>query len=280
MNLLANLEERSARFWITAGVIFVGVVGVADFWTGSELSFSLFYLIPIALVTWFAGRNIGYVIGVTSAITWFVADILAGQSYSQPLIPYWNAAVRLVFFVVVASLIPALKELEREKEVAHTDYLTGVANRRLFFETAQREFDRSQRYQHPFSIAYIDLDNFKIVNDQFGHRVGDQLLCVVANQAQKYLRKTDMIARVGGDEFVLLLPEADQEASQIIVSKINLALLDEMQRHNWPVTFSIGVLTCRTAKSTADELIKEADELMYTVKKNGKNAVAYAVYAG
>ena len=280
MNLLANLEERSARFWITTGVIFVGVVGVADFWTGSELAFSLFYLIPIVLVTWFSGKNLGYVIGVASAITWLAADIFAGQSYSQPLIPYWNAAIRLGFFVVVASLIPALKELGREKEIARTDYLTGVANRRLFFETTQRELDRFQRYQHPFSIAYIDLDDFKIVNDQFGHRVGDQLLCVVANQAQKYLRKTDMIARVGGDEFVLLLPEANEEASQIIVSKINLALLDEMQRHNWPVTFSIGVLTCRAAKSTTDELVSKVDELMYSVKKNGKSAVAYAVYAG
>ncbi|HJW30278.1 MAG TPA: GGDEF domain-containing protein, partial [Saprospiraceae bacterium] len=262
------------------GLILVAGVGVTDFWTGSELAFSLFYLIPIALVTWFAGKKLGFIIGIASAIAWFVADALAGQSYSQPLIRYWNTAVRLCFFVVVTLLLPALKELESEKKEARIDYLTGAANRRFFFEVAQRELDRSQRYNHPFTIAYIDLDSFKTVNDQCGHRVGDKLLCVVVNQAKKYLRKTDMIARLGGDEFMILLTEADQVASEIVVTRIQLALLDEMQRNNWPVTFSIGVLTCRHAQITTDELIRKADELMYSIKKSGKNAVVYEVYAG
>ena len=90
----------------------------------------------------------------------------------------------------------------------------------------------------------------------------------------------DVIARVGGDEFVLLFPELDQEAAQVIVSKIQLALLSEMQRNHWHVTFSIGVLTCYDARITADESIKRADELMYFVKKNGKNGVACSAYTG
>jgi diguanylate cyclase (GGDEF)-like protein len=277
--MFTNLEKRSPLFWMTTGLIFVAGVGIADFKTGSELAFSLFYLIPIVLVTWFAGKKLGLVMCVISAITWFIADDLTGQAYSQPIIRYWNAAVRLGFFVVVTLLLPLLKELDREKEMARIDYLTGSANRRFFFEMAQRELDRSQRYKRPFTIAYIDLDDFKTVNDQWGHRVGDKLLCVVVDQARKYLRKTDTIARLGGDEFMLLLPETDQAASQVIVSRIQLALLDEMQRNNWPVTFSIGVLTCQHAQITIDDLIKKADELMYSVKKNGKNAVAYEVCA-
>lgn len=279
-NLLADLEKRSPLFWMVTGFIFVAGVGVADLRTGGELAFSLFYLIPIVLVTWFSGRNIGFVIGVTSAITWFVADALSGQFYSQPIIRYWNAAVRLGFFVAVTLLLPVLKELEREKGVARIDYLTGVANQRRFFEVAQAEIERSQRYKHPFAVAYIDLDGFKAVNDQWGHRTGDKLLCAVANRAKSHLRKTDIIARLGGDEFVLLLPETGQDAAQITVPKIQLALLDEMRKNNWPVTFSIGVLTCLDAQITTDELIKRADDLMYSVKKNGKNAIAYAVYAG
>ena len=278
--MLANLEKRSSLFWMTTGLIFVVSVGAVDFETGSELAFSLFYLIPIVFVTWFASKKLGLVISVISAITWFVADAFTRQSYSQPFIRYWNAVIRLGFFVVVTLLLPALKELDREKEIARTDYLTGVSNRRSFFEIAQRELDRTQRYKQPFTLAYIDLDGFKTVNDQWGHRVGDKLLCVVVNQAKKCLRKTDTIARLGGDEFMLLLPETDQVESHIIVSRIQLALLHEMQRNNWPVTFSIGVLTCRQAQVTTDELIKKADELMYSVKKNGKNAVAYEVYAG
>lgn len=279
MDILAKLEKRSPFFWVITGSIFVAGVGAADFYTGSELAFSLFYLIPIVFVTWFAGKNLGLFISVMSCLVWLFAEALTGRSYSQPIIPYWNAVVRLGFFVIVTLLLPALKELDRERAIARIDHLTGIANRRFFFEIAQREIDRAQRYNHPFTIAYIDLDGFKIINDQWGHRGGDKLLCAVVNQARKHLRETDTIARLGGDEFILLFPETDQAASQITISRIELALLDEMERNDWPVTFSIGVLTCRHAKMTVDELIKKADELMYSVKKNGKNAVAYGVCA-
>jgi diguanylate cyclase (GGDEF)-like protein len=277
MNTLANLAKRSSFFWVTIGLISVVFVGIADVETGSEFAFSLFYLIPIVLVTQLAGKNSGLFVSVISAITWFIADVLTGQSYSQPIIRYWNAGVRLVFFVVVIQLLRALKELDREKEMARIDYLTNIPNRRSFFEVAQRELDRSQRYRHPFTIVYIDLDGFKTVNDQWGHKAGDKLLCVVVDQTKKHLRETDTIARLGGDEFVLLFPETDQAAAQVIISRVQHALLDEMKRKSWPVTFSIGVLTCQEAQITVDELVKKADELMYSVKNNGKNAVAYGV---
>jgi diguanylate cyclase (GGDEF)-like protein len=278
--MLEYLTKRNSFFWIITGFIFVIAIGTFDTLTGHELSFSLFYLIPIVLVTWFSGRNSGLAISVVSAVMWFVADMLAGQSYSQPAIRYWNAATRLGFFVVVTLLLPALKALEREKGLARTDYLTGVANRRYFFEVAQTELERSQRYEHPFTIIYLDLDGFKTVNDQWNHKTGDRLLCAVVNQAKRQLRNTDVIARLGGDEFVMLLPETDQDAAQIAVPKIQNVLMNEMRRNKWPVTFSIGVLTYRNGPITTDELIKKADELMYSVKKNDKNAIAYAVYSG
>jgi diguanylate cyclase (GGDEF)-like protein len=279
MNRIASLEQKSHLFWVGTGILFVVGIGAVDFITGRELAFSLFYLIPIVLTTWFAGRSYGLLVSVLSAITWLVADIFAGQPYSQPIIPYWNTLIRLGFFVVVTLLLPALKELGLEKELARIDYLTGIANRRSFFEFAQRELELAQRYEHPLTIVYIDLDDFKSVNDQGGHRVGDRLLCAVADQAAKHSRKTDLLARLGGDEFILLLPETGQAGSKLIVSRIQLALLGEMQRNNWPVTFSIGVLTWQHVETTMDELIKKADELMYSVKKNGKNGIAYAVFA-
>ena len=273
-------EKRRFRFWGATGFIGVVGVGVIDFLTGGELAFSLFYLIPIVLVTWFSGRNLGLVMSVTSAITWFAADVLTGQSYSHPVFRFWNAAIRLGFFLIVTFLLQALKGLESEKEQARLDDLTGAGNRRLLFEVGQTELGRSQRYKHPITIVYIDLDDFKNVNDLWGHRVGDHLLCAVVNRARRHLRKTDYLVRLGGDEFIVLFPETDQKAAQITVPKLRFALLDEMQRHNWPVTFSIGVLTCLDAHITTDELIKRADDLMYSVKNNGKNAIAYAVYTG
>lgn len=279
MDLLANFENKSPRFWMIAGCLFVAGIGFADFVTGNEFAFALFYLIPIVLVTWFSGKNFGLAISVLAAITWFIADAQAGQVYSQPIIGYWNAAVRLGFFVVVAQLLPALKALEHEKIIARTDGLTGIANRRHFFDVAQTELTRSQRYKRPFTIVYIDLDGFKTVNDQLGHQTGDRLLCALVNRAKSHIRRTDIMARLGGDEFILLLLETDQDTAQITVPKIQSVLLDEMKDNGWPVTFSICVLTYRDGPITADEIISRADDLMYSVKKKGKNAIAYGIYA-
>ena len=277
--MLKQLEKSSSLFWILTGIAFVVCIGIVDIVTGSELAFSVFYLIPIVIVTWFSGKNPGLIVSGASAVMWFIADDLAGQSYSQPLIRYWNTIVRLGFFVLVTLLLPALKALESEKNLARTDYLTGIPNRRHFFELAQTELDRSQRYKHPITVAYIDLDSFKTVNDHWGHKTGDKLLCAVVDRVKSQLRSTDIIARLGGDEFVILLPETDQDAAKPAICKIQNALTDEMRLNDWPVTFSIGVLTCFELQISLDDLIKTADGLMYSVKKNGKNAISYAVYS-
>ncbi len=280
MNRLAALEERGPFFWTIAGLIGIALVGVADVLTGAEFTFSLFYLIPIVLVTWFAGRDLGLVMGFAGTVAWFFADLLSGHTYSLPIIRYWNTAVRLAYFVTIILLIPALRALKHEKEMSRLDDLTGTANRRSFFEVAQLELDRSQRYKHPFTLVYIDLDDFKYVNDHWGHEVGDQLLCVVVQAIKRQVRKTDFLARFGGDEFVLLLPETDKMAAELTVPKIRAALIDEMRYYAWPVTFSVGALTCVDAHLSMDDLINNADDLMYSVKRNGKNGIAYAVFSG
>jgi diguanylate cyclase (GGDEF)-like protein len=279
MNLLAFLKNRSSLFWTLTGLIGVVVVGVADFLTGRELAFSLFYLIPIVLVTWFSGRNLGLVLSAVSALGWFAADALARQSQPEPIIMYWNAFVRLSFFAMVPFLFSALQALEHEKELARLDDLTGIANRRRFFEMAETELDRSQRYQRPFTFVYFDVDNLKPVNDLSGHQIGDRLLRSVAQRAKLHLRRSDFLARLGGDEFVVILPETGPTAAHNAVLKLQGALLDEMRSQHWSVTFSFGVLTCLDAHLSADEMLKKADDLMYSVKKSGKNGIAYGIFS-
>jgi diguanylate cyclase (GGDEF)-like protein len=279
MNLLAFLKTRSSLFWTLTGLIGVVVVGVADFLTGRELAFSLFYLIPIVLVTWFSGRNLGLVLSAISAMGWFAADALARQSQPEPVIMYWNAFVRLSFFALVPFLFSALQALEHEKELARLDDLTGIANRRRFFEMAETELDRSQRYQRPFTFVYFDVDNLKPVNDLSGHQIGDRLLRSVAQRAKLHLRRSDFLARLGGDEFVVILPETGPTAAHNAVLKLQGALLDEMRSQQWSVTFSFGVLTCLDAHLSADEMLKKADDLMYSVKKSGKNGIAYGIFS-
>lgn len=179
--------------------------------------------------------------------------------------------------MVVSLLISALRSsLQREKEMANTDYLTKVPNRRYFHEFAEMELHRSIRYKHPLSVIYLDIDNFKTVNDTLGHSAGNTLLCLVAGTFLDNIRSTDMVARLGCDEFALLLPESGPESA---INAIHKALhsLKEVMKDDWPVTFSIDMLTFLHPPATVDAMLKCADDLMCSVKANGEGAIRHEV---
>jgi diguanylate cyclase (GGDEF)-like protein len=281
VNFLAVLEKRSRLFWIIISVAFIAGVGVIDYLTGDEVALSLFYLIPIALLTWLAGWRLGIAASVVSAAVWVATDLAAEEAFQSASIYIWNTFIVLSFFLIVVMLLSALrKALEHERELAQTDYLTGAINPRFFFEFLQMEIDRSQRYAHPFTLAYIDIDNFKAINDRFGHITGDRVLSRMVERARQNLRKTDLVARLGGDEFALLLPETGQESAQAIISKIQSEILAGMQEDDWQVTISIGVLTCLKSPHDSREILGLVDELMYSVKHAGKNAIKFSTYPG
>lgn len=259
----------------------VAVLGLLHAQLGRDFSLSVFYLLPIFLVAWFAGRSAGLLIAVPSALVWFVADSLT-PSAAHPLAPYWNAGVTFAFFVVGTFVVWVLKQaFEKERHLARTDALTGVANSRSFLELAQCDILRAQRYDHPLTLAYMDIDNFKTVNDHCGHLAGDALLCEVVQALRETLRQTDVIARVGGDEFALLLPETGFAAAQVVSRKLQDRLQEFVRVNNWPITFSIGMVTCQhPAQHSYDDLIQRADELMYQAKNDGKNQTRHEVVPG
>ena len=278
MSLISLLNSRSKPFYIIFGFSLTILVGFIDLITGEEIAFSLFYLIPIALVSWYTGSSWGLYFSIASAIVWQLADIASGHLYSTMLISYWNTSIRFSFFIIVVTLLTKLKKsYEHEKMIARTDNLTNAVNRRHFFELLQSEIHRGERNKNPFSVAYLDLDNFKYVNDHFGHDTGDKLLCLLVRVSEAALRKIDVVARLGGDEFAFLLPETSQEGARIAISKLQTSFQSEMQKNGWPVTLSIGVLTCSGDSLTSEELIKNVDELMYTIKNNGKNSISFAL---
>ncbi len=221
MNLVTRLENKSKTFYFILGFLLIGIIGFLDLVTGYEFAFSVFYVLPISLFTWFIGRKLGIFSSVVSAFVWLGADMAAGNTYSSPLIPYWNSIIRLLFYILITVLLSSVHNLtELEKVLSRTDNLTGAANLRHFLELVQMEIDRLQRYGHPFSLAYFDLDNFKTMNDQFGHSTGDDILCSVVNSINKNIRKTDTVTRLGGDEFALLLPFTTEEAAKVVLPKI------------------------------------------------------------
>jgi len=177
----------------------------------------------------------------------------------------------------VQALLELRFRLQQERHLARIDSLTGAANRRAFYESLEGELSRLKRYARPFSVAYLDLDNLKRVNDDFGHEAGDTVLCTVSATARKHLRRTDTIGRLGGDEFAILFSEADSDTARAATDRFNNYLLDAMRQDRWPVTFSIGLVTYLAAPTSVEELMKKADELMYLVKKSGKNNITHAI---
>ncbi|HEY5269697.1 MAG TPA: GGDEF domain-containing protein [Anaerolineales bacterium] len=277
---MAFLEKRSKLFWGAVGFILVVFLGIVDYQTGVEISITLFYLIPIFLLAWFADENLGLVISAASAITWFLADYASGLIYSNIMIYVWNTLIRLGFFIVSSWLLSELRRaLKANQESARVDYVTGAASVRYFYELAQIEINRYQRYKHPLTLVYIDLDNFKAINDSQGHITGDKVLRAVTESIQRQIRPVDILARLGGDEFALLLPETGEEEVKPAIDRILSSLVNEMLRNGWAVTFSIGVVTYNQIPKSVDEMVKLADGVMYSVKTGDKNGVRYHVHA-
>jgi len=275
------LENGRPLFWTVAGIVSIGLFGLLDYLTGIEVTFSLFYLAPIVLVTWAVDQNAGLCMSFLSALAWLAAEYAAGQRYSSPSLYLWNTLIRTGFFIVVTYLVAELQKLQRdEQRAARTDFVSGAANARYFNELLQREVDRIRRYPHPITVIYMDIDNFKRVNDLFGHQVGDEVLRCIASELKSQLRNTDLIARLGGDEFAMLLPSTRQAEAHVVISKIHSNLMEAMKQRSWPVTFSMGAVTCVSPPHSAEHLLKMADEVMYAVKNGTKDSFRCAIWDG
>ena len=273
------LESIDPRALLAALFLVTCLLGVIHYYVGPELSFSVFYTGPIMIAVWYGGRTQGVVIAIAAAVIWLLADVAVSPPYSHTLIPLWNTLVRFAFFAIIMSLLLTVKrKLALEESLADTDPLTGLANRRLFQEQLEHEYVRVQRYPEPYTIAYIDLDNFKYINDSLGHDVGDELLRKVAVKLDENIRATDLVARLGGDEFALLLPVLDSRSSVTVLKNIQESLQRTMDDNLWPVTFSIGAITFEDTMESTRDMVKAVDDLMYKVKKEGKNNLRFEVW--
>lgn len=275
IRISAWAKKWDSPFWFAVSVFLLLLVGTLDYITGTELSFSLFYLIPIAVSSWGLKGNYGVLAAFLSTILWLYIEVISTTDHHNIFIHLWNAIIRLGFFLLPALL---LKSLEQERLHARTDFLTGAFNHRHFHEVLQGEVDRSTRYNLTFTVVFIDTDNFKAVNDTFGHTFGDETLKTIVEVMKTNLRKTDTIARVGGDEFIILLPETGEQAARSFIPNLCAKLKDEMLAKKCPITFSVGVLTLTAPQISTDQILNTADKIMYLVKNGGKDNIRYEIY--
>ena len=275
------LTVRSRQHWALAIIAFFIImgIGVVDYMTGSEITFALFYLFPVVIAAWFSNKNMAIAISLFTAMTWLAVDYFLKRIYPNVLVYVLNYFSRFILLIIFVFLLRTLKALLLEKhDLSREDPITKSLNLRAFRQIAEVEIGRAIRYGYALSLAYIDIDNFKAINDTRGHDTGNKLLCTVVDVIRENLRDSDIVARVGGDEFVLLLPVTHQAAAQIAIAKIQNHLMNVMDKNDWPVTFSFGVLTCVEIIPAIDKMIAMADHLMYSVKNHSKNGAKFMTY--
>jgi diguanylate cyclase (GGDEF)-like protein len=275
-----NLSALTTPTNLALAISLVILIGGLDTITGNEMAFTIFYVLPIALATWYCGRKHGVFIALFSAILWLIADLSGIKTYSSEWIPYWNASVRFSMFLLISILVSIVKrQLLNEEKLADVDSLTGISNRHAFIETLDMEIERYNRYKDPFTIAFIDLDSFKLVNDTMGHHIGDKVLITVSETLARDIRHSDMCARIGGDEFTILLLKSGFDESAMILSKLHMALNSAMKQQLWPITFSIGAITVDMPCNSSAKLLKVSDALMYKVKLSTKNNLLHKLWS-
>ena len=266
--------RRGIVFGASVGLMVL--LGYFHYLSGLAYDFRALFVLPVLVSSWYLGFRSGLAIALLSAATWSLADWRLGGGQSAWLSLTFNTAMRLAVFVGEAWILERLRQLlDREFRLARQDALTGLANRLELLEQGGRALALARRQQTPFSAVFIDLDKFKQVNDQFGHKTGDALLKCVADGFLVSIRASDIAGRLGGDEFALLLPGMDGAAAGNYVEKIRQRLLDAMRENAWPVTFSIGFVSHQRAPDDLDHLLADADRLMYEAKQSGGNRIVH-----
>lgn len=258
---------------------FLLVLAVFSTLYGDVIFLELFYVFPIIIVSWYGSKRSGVILAIVSSLVLLFGNALQSGFVAIKILSYGIPCA--LSFSALAILITNFRNVHREESLAaDTDNLTNIYNSRGFYIELANELVRSSRYQHIFSLAFIDIDNFKFINDSRGHSAGDQLLIEVAKSLKKSMRETDTVARLGGDEFSCLLPETGQEEAKAAFSKASTLLARRMDHGKWPVTFSVGMVTFETMPADIKEAMKVADELMYSVKNFAKNDVSYKIWHG
>lgn len=258
---------------LAGSLVAIALIGLLDHVGGTELRIYPLHVLPIAVTAWRVGPWAGALTAVIAVGTWVESNRLAGLSLPA-VVWAMNTTAHLSAFAAVIVLVTHLRRSHAaERRLARLDPLTGLPNTRAFHEAAWAEIERQKRSLRPMSIAFFDLDNFKQVNDRFGHKTGDLLLSTVAQALRQATRATDHLGRLGGDEFAVLMPETKEKDVRQVLERLRSGVARVMSERGWPVSCSIGAVIFHEPPASVDDLIGRADNLMFSVKQAGKNAL-------
>jgi len=270
-SLWRRLSKPSIAALVIAGV---AVVWLIDFYSGTNVRVFPLYFLPLALAAKRLGLRGALLASLLASVAWVAAQYFGGRVYPHPI--YWllNFLTQGTAFVVIVLLVVQLEtRLSRERLLSRTDTLTGLLNSRAFHEHATRSMKHALGRGKAVTLAYLDLDRFKQVNDRFGHDAGDRLLSRIGMLLKSHLGSKGLVARVGGDEFAVLFPGLDEATVAQLLEATRSAVLADTEVAASGVSASIGAVIHQHGPIPLDDLIRQADALMYRVKHDGRNAV-------
>jgi len=241
--------------------------------TSADLRLGILYVIPVVLAAWHDGLGWGISFALATALLRFGVGIdqMPLETPLQVLI-----LNEVAYLAVVGVAIAGLSQLRRTQSqlqlLATHDPLTTVLNARAFASQVAQELGRNRRYGRPLALVYLDLDDFKKVNDAHGHATGDAVLRLVADAMRSAVRQADVVGRLGGDEFGVLMPETDGTVAHAVANRL-AGGIRTVFRGTPSVTASIGVVAVSGTEAGSDELLRKADQAMYEAKRAGKDRV-------
>lgn len=288
--LLRALQPlRSHPVWAGAVMLILFVlVACLDLFTRHELSFDLLYLVPILLATTVqsAAWGLGVALAATLARLLDLSDLLVRRITDVDL---WNSGILLAAFILAVALVDAVvrerhhlraneellkRNIDEATRLAESDGLTGARNLRFLQHWFATEGGAAGPQPPTTSVLMIDVDDLKLVNDRHGHSVGNEVLTELAAILTRELRQSDIIARIGGDEFAIVLPSTDTTVAQAVAHRLHRLIAVQLPRAaHTRVTVSIGVAPLVQQSRPVGEMLELADRAMYRAKELGKNQV-------
>jgi len=270
------IERRSPKTLVACAILMTILLGIFDLQTGVEGHFLLLYLVPIFIGSWFVSREVGVYLAFFGSLIWFAADSLGGRTYSSAWIAYWNMVTRTSVFVLSAVTQAQLRtKLNELSKLASRDLLTGLPNGHAFYQLAAKEMDRAFGLE-PMTLACIDITGFHWVNQRFGYPMGDQMVCKIAHTIKQHVPRPDLVGRMGGTSFAVLLPNVTSETANFVLEGVHHALNEERRKFSHPLTFFISAIACTKAPRTVAELLHEADAQMTRMKGGKKDSLEIA----
>ena len=266
-----KVVDQASWDWLApvcvVSVVALAIVGIL---AGPALPMSAFFLVPLFALAVVGGPRAALFIAVEVSVARTVV-LVAVSDDATLFTAVWMFGSCLLTYWLIGGLVAVLAERLREEElVGRLDPLTGLGNARWFYERAEHE--RAQLLGAPFVVAYLDVDNFKDVNDVRGHSGGDAALVDVATTMASALRTDDIVARLGGDEFLVLLPMTDATTGHELLAMLHTRLAVEVGER-WGIGFSIGAVACDSWDASVDALVHLADQTMYKAKSRGRGTI-------